>query len=228
MSLSLGVLISGRGSNLLAILEAIEGGKLDATVKVVASNKATAAGLERARERGIPAVHLDPKPFAQTPNSREAYDTAMGRLLKDHGVDCVALAGYMRIVTPVLIRMFPWRIFNIHPSLLPAFPGLDAHRQALEWGAKISGCTVHLVTEGVDEGPIILQAAVPILEDDTVESLSARILEQEHRIYPQALHLMAQQRLKREGRKVHILPQATTPAGTCTASNSEEDKKSNR
>lgn len=228
MSLSLGVLISGRGSNLLAILEAIEGGTLDATVKVVASNKATAAGLERARERGIPAVHLDPKPFAQTPNPREAYDAAMGHLLKDHGVECVALAGYMRIVTPVLIRMFPWRIVNIHPSLLPAFPGLDAQRQALEWGAKISGCTVHLVTEGVDEGPIILQAAVPILEDDTVESLSARILEQEHRMYPQALQLMAQQRLEREGRKVHILPPATMPAGTCSTSNSEEDKKSNR
>jgi phosphoribosylglycinamide formyltransferase 1 len=210
VSLALGVLISGRGSNLSAILDAIEFGRLDATVKVVASNKANAAGLERARERGIHTEYLDPKSFAQESNPREAYDSAMGALLQQHGVECVALAGYMRIVTPVLIRMFPWKIFNIHPSLLPAFPGLDAQRQALEWGAKVSGCTVHLVTEGVDEGPIIVQATVPILEEDTVESLSARILEQEHRVYPQAIQLMAQQRLTLEGRKVRILSQTET------------------
>jgi phosphoribosylglycinamide formyltransferase-1 len=194
----------------VAILDAIECGRLDATVKVVASNKANAAGLERARERGIRTVYLDPKSFAQEPMSREAYDSAMGALLQQHGVECVALAGYMRIVTPVLIRMFPWKILNIHPSLLPAFPGLDAQRQALEWGAKVSGCTVHLVTEGVDEGPIIVQAAVPIMEEDTVESLSARILEQEHRLYPQAIQLMAQKRLNLEGRKVRILSQTET------------------
>lgn len=228
MSLALGVLISGRGSNLVAILDAIDRGMLDASVRVVASNKANAAGLERARERGIRTEVLDPKSFVHEAMPREAYDSAMGALLQQHGVECVALAGYMRIVTPVLIRMFPSKILNIHPSLLPAFPGLDAQRQALEWGAKVSGCTVHLVTEGVDEGPIILQAAVPILEEDTVESLSARILEQEHRIYPQALQLMAQQRLKREGRKVHILSQAKTLTGTCPTPNSEEDKKSNR
>ena len=206
MSLALGVLISGRGSNLVAILEAIDSGRLDATVKVVASNKANAAGLDQARARGIPAVYLDPKLFAQEAKPREAYDEAMGALLQRHGVESVALAGYMRIVTPVLIRMFPWKIFNIHPSLLPAFPGLEAQRQALEWGAKISGCTVHLVTEGVDEGPIIGQAAVPIKEEDTVESLSARILEQEHQLYPQALQLMAQGRLQVEGRTVRIFP----------------------
>lgn len=210
MSLALGVLISGRGSNLVAILDAIEFGRLDATVKVVASNKANAAGLERARERGIHTVHLDPKAFAQESNPREAYDVAMGALLQQYGVECVALAGYMRIVTPALIRMFPWKIINIHPSLLPAFPGLDAQRQALEWGAKVSGCTVHLVTEGVDEGPIIVQAAVPILEEDTVESLSARILEQEHRVYPQAIQLIAEKRLTLEGRKIRILSQTET------------------
>lgn len=211
MSLALGVLISGRGSNLVAILDAIERGMLDATVQVVASNKANAAGLERAKERGIRTVYLDPKSFAQEPMSREAYDSAMGALLQQHGVECVALAGYMRIVTPVLIRMFPWKILNIHPSLLPAFPGLDAQRQALDWGAKVSGCTVHLVTEGVDEGPIITQVAVPVLEEDTVESLSARILEQEHRLYPQAIQLMAQKRLNLvEGRKVRILSQTET------------------
>lgn len=207
MSLALGVLISGRGSNLVAILDAIDRGLLDATLKVVASNKPNAAGMERAKERGLPTVYLDPKPFAQESNPREAYDSAMGALLHQHGVEYVALAGYMRIVTPALIRMFPWKIVNIHPSLLPAFPGLDAQRQALEWGAKVSGCTVHLVTEGVDEGPIIMQVAVPVLEEDTVESLSARILEKEHELYPQALQFMAQQRLHLEGRKIHILSQ---------------------
>ena len=207
MSLALGVLISGRGSNLEAILDAIEHRKLDATVQVVASNKTDAPGMERARERGIRTEYLDPKTFAQEPTPREAYDAAMGALLQQHGVECVALAGYMRIVTPVLIRLFPWKIVNIHPSLLPAFPGLDAQRQALAWGSKVSGCTVHLVTEGVDEGPIIVQAAVPIMEEDTVESLSARILKQEHRLYPEALQLMAQKRLHLEGRKVRIIPQ---------------------
>lgn len=205
MSLALGVLISGRGSNLVAILDAIDRGSLDATLKVVASNKPNAAGLARAKERGLPTICLDSKPFAREANPREAYDLAMGALLQQHGVEYVALAGYMRIVTPALIRMYPSKILNIHPSLLPAFPGLDAQRQALEWGVKVSGCTVHLVTEGVDEGPIIVQAAVPILEGDTVESLSARILEKEHECYPQALQLMAEKRLHVEGRKVHIL-----------------------
>lgn len=223
MSLALGVLISGRGSNLVAILDAIEFGKLDATVKVVASNKGNAAGLERAKERGIPTEYLDPKSFAKTSNPREAYDSAMGALLQQYGVECVALAGYMRIVTPTLIRMFPWNIINIHPSLLPAFPGLDAQRQALEWGAKVSGCTVHLVTEGVDEGPIIVQAAVPILEEDTVESLSARILEQEHRLYPQAIQLMAEKRLTLESRKVRI--RSRTDTGGIQEESGEGTKK---
>ena len=205
MALALGVLISGRGSNLLAILDAIQEGRLDAIVKVVVSNKANAVGLERAKERGIQTVFLDPKPFAQESNPREAYDLAVGNMLREHGVECVVLAGYMRIVTPVLIRMFPWKMLNIHPSLLPAFPGLDAQRQALEWGVKVSGCSVHFVTEGVDEGPIICQKTVAIKEEDTVESLSARILEQEHQLYPQALQLMAQGRLQVEGRTVRVL-----------------------
>jgi len=204
MPLALGVLISGRGSNLVAILDAIQEGALDAAVKVVLSNKATAVGLERAKERGIPTVFIDPKPFAQEDNPREAYDMAVGKVLQEHGVECVVLAGYMRIVTPVLIRMFPSKMLNIHPSLLPAFPGLNTQKQALEWGAKVSGCSVHFVTEGVDEGPIICQKAVVITERDTVETLSARILEQEHELYPQALQLMAQERLQVEGRTVRI------------------------
>ena len=205
MALALGVLISGRGSNLLAILEAIQQGTLDATVKVVVCNKAKAAGLELAKERGIQTAFLDPKPFAEEGNPRETYDLAVGKVLQKHGVVCVALAGYMRIVTPALIRMFPSKMLNIHPSLLPAFPGLDAQRQALEWGAKVSGCSVHFVTEGVDEGPIICQKAVAINEEDTVETLSARILEQEHQLYPQALQLMSQGRLQVEGRRVRVL-----------------------
>jgi len=205
VALGLGVLVSGRGSNLVAILDAIQEETLDATVKVVVSNKATAPGLERAKERGIHTVFIDPKPYAQEKNPKEAYDSAVGTVLQEHGVECVVLAGYMRIVTPALLRMFPWKMLNIHPSLLPAFPGLDAQRQALEWGAKVSGCSVHFVTEGVDEGPIIGQIAVPIHENDTVDTLSARILEQEHQLYPQAIQLMAQGRLQREGRTVRVL-----------------------
>ncbi len=204
MPLALGVLISARGSNLMAILDAIDLGKLDASVKVVVSNKANAAGLVRARERGVETVFLDPKEFVQEVNSRESYDSAVCTVLGEHGVECVALAGYMRIVTPVLIRKFPWKILNIHPSLLPAFPGLHAQRQALKWGAKVSGCTVHFVTEGVDEGPIIGQVAVSIVENETVETLSAKILEQEHQLYPRALQFMAEGRLTRENRMVRI------------------------
>jgi len=204
MALAIGILISGRGSNMLAILDAIQDGKLNATVRVVMSNKATAGGLELARERGLRTVFLDPKVFAQEANPREAYDVAVVQVLQEHGVECVVLAGYMRIVTPALIRMFPSKILNIHPSLLPAFPGLHAQRQALEWGAKVSGCSVHFVTEGIDEGPIICQKAVPIHEEDTEETLSARILEQEHQLYPQALQLLAQGKLQVEGRMVRI------------------------
>jgi phosphoribosylglycinamide formyltransferase-1 len=190
---------------MVAILDAIQEGTLDAAVKVVVSNKAKAAGLNLAKERGIQTVFIDPKPFAPEANAREAYDLALGKVLTDHSVECVVLAGYMRIVTPALIRMFPSKMVNIHPSLLPAFPGLDAQRQALEWGTKVSGCSVHFVTEGVDEGPIICQKAVSIEETDTVETLSARILEQEHQLYPQALQFMAQGRLQIMGRTVKVL-----------------------
>ncbi len=189
----------------MAILDAIQEGQLDAIVKIVISNKEKAGGLELAKKRGIQTQFIDPKPFAQEANRREAYDLAVGKMLQEHGVECVVLAGYMRIVTPALIRMFPSKMVNIHPSLLPSFPGLDAQKQALEWGAKVSGCSVHFVTEGVDEGPIICQKSVVIKEQDTEEHLSARILEQEHQLYPQALQLMAQGRLQVEGRTVKIL-----------------------
>jgi phosphoribosylglycinamide formyltransferase 1 len=198
--LRLAVLASGRGSNLQAIIEAIEKGSLDATLAVVISNKVEAPVLDRARKHGAPAVFLDPK---ATPD-REAYDAAILEYLKKCDVGLVALAGYMKIVTRVLIAAYPNRIMNIHPSLLPAFPGLKAQQQALDWGVKVSGCTVHFVTEGVDAGPIIRQATVPVLEGDTAESLEARILTEEHRIYPEAIQLFAEGRLTVEGRHVHI------------------------
>ena len=205
MTVALGVLASGRGSNFQAILDAIQQGRLDAVVKVVISNKSSALALERGRSHQVPSIFIDPKPFAQSENPREAYDAAVGQVLEEHGVEAVVLAGYMRIVTPVLIRQFPWKMFNIHPSLLPAFPGLQAQRQALEWGAKVSGCSVHFVTEGVDEGPVIIQSAVSVLDQDTEESLSARILEQEHEILPKALQWYAEGRLRRDGRRVTVI-----------------------
>ena len=199
-SLRLAVLASGRGSNLQAIIDAIEQKRLQAVLAVVISNKAEAQALERARKHGAPAVFLDPK---ATPG-REAYDAVILEHLRKHDVGLVALAGYMKIVTRVLIDAYAHRIMNIHPSLLPAFPGLAAQQQALDWGAKVSGCTVHFVEEGVDTGPIIQQAAVPVLEGDTAESLEARILEQEHRIYPEAIQLFAEGRLAIEGRRVRV------------------------
>lgn len=203
--LRIGVLASGRGSNLQAIIDAKEAGMLRAEIAVVLSNKQDAQALERARQHDIIDVFLDPKPFAGQPDSRQAYDRQVLEILRKHDVELVALAGYMRIVTPVLLAAYPYRMMNIHPSLLPAFPGLDAQRQTLDWGAKVSGCTVHFVTEGVDEGPIILQATVPVQEDDTPETLSLRILAEEHRIYPRALQLYADGRLRIEGRRVRII-----------------------
>lgn len=199
--LRLAVLASGRGSNLQAIIDAIEQRRLQAVLAVVISNKAEAQALERARKHGAPAVFLDPK---ATPPGREAYDVAILEHLRKHDVGLVALAGYMKIVTRILIDPYADRIMNIHPSLLPSFPGLAAQQQALDWGTKMSGCTVHFVEEGVDMGPIIQQAAVPVLEGDTAESLEARILEQEHRIYPEAIQLFAEGRLTVEGRRVRI------------------------
>jgi len=198
--LKLAVLASGRGSNLQAIIDAIENGKLNAALAVVISNKPEAAALARARKHGAPAVFLDPK---ATPD-REAYDAAILECLRKHEVKLVALAGYMKIVTRVLIDAYPNRIMNIHPSLLPAFPGLKAQQQALDWGVKVSGCTVHFVTEGVDAGPIIRQATVPVLEGDTAESLETRILVEEHRIYTEAIRLFADGHLTVKGRHVSI------------------------
>ncbi|MDO8546897.1 MAG: phosphoribosylglycinamide formyltransferase [Nitrospirales bacterium] len=198
--LRLAVLASGRGSNLQAIIDAITEGRLRAVLAVVISNKAEAPALERARTHGAPAVFLDPK---ATPG-RDAYDAVILEHLRKHDVGLVALAGYMKIVSRVLIDAYANRIMNIHPSLLPAFPGLAAQQQALDWGAKMSGCTVHFVEEGVDTGPIIQQAAVPVLEGDTAASLEARILAQEHRIYPEAIQLFAEGCLTIEGRRVHI------------------------
>lgn len=210
----IGVLASGRGSNLQAIIDAIEAGALQAHIVVVISNKRDAAALERARRHGLQDVFVDPKPFAGQPDSREAYDRALLDVLHKHEVELVLLAGYMKIVTPVLIQAYENRMMNIHPSLLPAFPGLDVQKKALEWGVKVAGCTVHFVTPGVDEGPIIIQAAVPVLEQDTPETLAARILAEEHRIYPKAVQLYAEGRLRVEGRRVRVegLPAPTVPS----------------
>jgi phosphoribosylglycinamide formyltransferase-1 len=202
--LRVGVLASGRGSNLQAIIDAIEAGGLDARIVVVLSNKKDAVALERARKHGLPDVFLDPKPFAGQPDSREAYDRAVLDVLRKHDVELVLLAGYMKIVTSVLVKAYENRMMNIHPALLPSFPGLDAQKQALDHGVKVSGCTVHFVTEGVDEGPIIIQAAVPVQEGDTPETLAARILVEEHKIYPKAVQLYAEGRLKVDGRRVVI------------------------
>jgi phosphoribosylglycinamide formyltransferase 1 len=200
----LGVLISGRGSNLQAILDAISDGRLDATIAVVISNRADAAGLARARAADIEAIHMDPRRYAD----RDAYDSAIVDALRLREVDLVCLAGFMRLVGRPLLDAFPNRILNIHPSLLPAFRGLEAQRQALEHGVRMSGATVHLVTGELDAGPIVLQAAVPVQDDDTVETLAARILIEEHRIYPDAIQLVLDEGWRVEGRRF-VKPAAT-------------------
>lgn len=202
--LRIAVLASGRGSNLQAIIDAIEAGRLDAKIVAVLSNKKDAAALERARKHGITGMFVDPKPFVGRPDSRDAYDRTLLEILQRQEVELVLLAGYMKIVTALLVNAYANRMMNIHPSLLPAFPGLDVQKKAIEWGCKLAGCTVHFVTEGVDEGPIIVQAAVPILDGDTAESLAARILTQEHIIYPRAVQLFAEGRLRVDGRRVII------------------------
>jgi len=198
--LRLGVLASGRGSNLQSIMDAADGGRVDAVVAVVVSDKAGAFALERARRAGIPALHVSPEAFP----SGEDYELAIVEILQKHGVGLVCLAGYMRIVGGRMLETFPYRVMNIHPSLLPAFPGLHGQQQAFDYGVKYSGCTVHFVDAGMDTGPIILQAVVPVLDDDTADTLAARILEQEHRIYPEAIGLFARGRLEIEGRKVYL------------------------
>jgi phosphoribosylglycinamide formyltransferase-1 len=193
------VLVSGRGSNLQAIIDNIEKGRLSAELAVVISDQADAYALERARKHNIPAVHVSAKGYK---GKRDAYDAELVKELQNRGVELVCLAGFMRIITPVLIKAFPNRILNIHPSLLPAFPGLHVQKKALEHGAKFSGCTVHFVDEGMDTGPIIIQAVVPVLDSDTEDSLSERILKQEHKIYSRAIQLFAEGRLKIVGRRV--------------------------
>jgi phosphoribosylglycinamide formyltransferase-1 len=182
----LAVLVSGRGSNLQSIIDAIDRGALDATISVVISNRAGAAALLRAREARIETIWLNPRDYPD----REAYDRAMVEHLNARDVGLVCLAGFMRVVGAPLLEAFRERVLNIHPSLLPAFPGLDAQRQALEHGVRVSGATVHLVTADLDGGPIVLQSAVPVLDDDTVDTLSARILVEEHKIYPEAIRVV--------------------------------------
>lgn len=194
----LGVLVSGRGSNLQAIIDATEAGTIDARVVIVISDVADARALELARRHDIEAIFVDPRLYAAS----EAFDATVIDLLRKAEVELVCLAGFMRLLSPHFIREYRNRIMNIHPALLPAFRGLHAQRQALRYGAKVSGCTVHFVDEGVDTGPIIIQAAVPVLDDDTEERLSARILTFEHQIYPRAIQLFAEGRLAVEGRRV--------------------------
>ncbi len=195
------VLVSGNGSNFQAIVDALEAGRIkNARIACLISNKPDAFALERARKHNIPALILDHK---QYPN-RQAYDTALVELLKQHGVHLVVLAGFIRLLSPVMIEAFPNAIINIHPALLPAFPGLDAQKQAFDYGVRYTGCTVHFVDSGTDTGPIILQTVVPVLQDDTLETLTQRIHGEEHRTYVEAVRLFCDGRLMVDGRKVVI------------------------
>ena len=201
----LGILLSGRGSNFEAIAEAVEQGRIPAEIAVVISNRPGALGLEKAGKRGLEALCLPSK-------GRECneYDRALVKVLEEHKVDWVCLAGFMRLLSSSFIRAFPNRVLNIHPSLLPAFPGLGGQRQALEWGVKFSGCTVHIADESLDGGPILMQAVVPVLENDTEETLSERILEEEHKVYPEAVRLIVEGRIRIQGRRVFIMEENGT------------------
>ena len=196
----LGVLISGQGTNLQAIIDAVGRGALKADIRVVISNKANALGLERARRHGIDAQVIDHRHFP----SREEFDRALAAALTAHGVELVVCAGFMRLLSPVMLRAFPNRIMNIHPALCPAFPGVNAQKGACDYGVRFSGCTVFFVAEGVDDGPIIIQAVVPVHPDDDEERLSARIHAEEHRIFPEAIRLFQEGRLEVRGRRVMI------------------------
>ena len=200
--LKLAVLGSGKGSNLQSLLDAIAAGTLDARVVCVVSDVANAFILDRARRAGAPAIHVDCAPFKTKLDGAAEQDVI--RVLRAHGAEAVALAGFMRIVKPGLLTAFPNRILNIHPSLLPAFPGLEAWKQALAYGVKVAGCTVHLVDAGTDTGPILVQRTVPVLPDDTPETLHARIQEQEHLAYPEAVRMLAGGRLRIEGRRAGV------------------------
>lgn len=198
---NIAVLVSGRGSNLQAIIDSIENGYLKAQITVVISDVENAYALERARKRGIKAVFVNPKKFA----SKELYEKEVLGILKTYGAELILLAGYMKIVGETLLVAYRSRILNIHPALLPAFPGLHAQKQAFDHGVKVAGCSVHFVDESLDGGPIILQKCVEVKEDDTAETLADRILEQEHKIYPEAVKLVIENRLRIEGRKVRII-----------------------
>lgn len=211
MKKRLAILISGRGSNFEAIADSIAQGRLDAEIAVVVSNRPQAAGLEIARRRGIPAVVVPSKGL-----DRETYDAMLAGEIRRHNPDLICLAGFMRLLSASFVRQFPQRILNIHPSLLPAFPGLEAQHQAIEHGVKISGCTVHFVDEYLDAGPIVLQAAVPVLDDDTAETLAARILKEEHRIYSEAISIVLEGRFTLDGRRVVRIPPVSA-SGTPTA-----------
>jgi phosphoribosylglycinamide formyltransferase-1 len=194
------VLVSGSGSNLQAIIDASERGEIPCRVGIVVSNKTDAYGLVRAGKHGIPTAVIGHKEFP----SREEFDRGLMEVIRGSGAELVCLAGFMRVLTPVFVHAFPNRILNIHPALLPSFPGTHGPKQALDYGVRFSGCTVHFLDEGVDTGPVIVQAVVPVYDDDTEDTLAARILAQEHRIYPMAIRLFFQGRLRIEGRRVNI------------------------
>ena len=198
--INLGVLVSGSGSNLQSIIDNSEKGNLPARIRIILSNNPGAFALERARNHGIPCAVIDHGGFV----SREDYDRKLVDTLRAHDVDLVVLAGFMRVLTPFFLRAFPLRVMNIHPALLPSFPGTHGQKKAFDYGVKFSGCTVHFADEGVDTGPIIIQAVVPVYDEDTEETLSRRILKEEHRIYPKAIKLYAEGKLRVEGRKVRV------------------------
>jgi phosphoribosylglycinamide formyltransferase 1 len=214
----LGVLASGSGSNLQSILDACAARRIPAEVAVVVCNVPGARALQRARDARVPAVLLPHGEHAR----REEYDARLVSELRAHGVELVCLAGFMRIVTQVLLSAFPQRVLNIHPSLLPAFPGMHGVRQALRAGVRVSGCTVHFVDQGTDSGPILIQAAVPVLDGDTEESLAARILAQEHRIYPKAIQLVAEGRVTVDGGRVRIAGAPGEPSRTISSPSLDE------
>ncbi|MEN6376025.1 MAG: phosphoribosylglycinamide formyltransferase [Smithella sp.] len=199
-SLKLGVLISGSGSNLQSIIDNIEKGALQATIRIVISNQPDAFGLTRAQKHGLPVAVLKHKDF----KTREDFDAELVKILKNNEVDLVVLAGFMRVLTPLFLKAFPHKVINIHPALLPSFPGTSGQKDAFEYGVKFSGCTIHLVDDGVDTGPIIIQSVVPVFQNDTKETLAARILKEEHRIYPRAIQFFAEGKIEITGRRVQI------------------------
>ena len=198
MKKRIGVLLSGRGSNFVALADSVAAGRIpDAEIAIVVSNREGAAGIDKAKDRGIPTRVIPSKGL-----EREPYDRQVVAVLREHGVDLICLAGYMRLLSPYFVASFPNRILNIHPSLLPSFPGLESQRQALEYGVKIAGCTVHFVDENLDAGPIVLQAAIPVHDEDTEATLSERILAEEHRIYSEAVRIVLEGKYKIAGRRV--------------------------